>query len=71
MRLSEMPIAWERSHDPPGNTAAGALAPKTILNDHDSEPLDRALNDLINEDQWIEDFIKRLNCTIGDMARKK
>jgi hypothetical protein len=46
--------------------------PKTTSSDKDDcEQLDRALNDLIREDLWINDFIKRLNYTIGDMVRKK
>ena len=34
-----------------------------------SEPLERALEELVQEDQW--DFIKRLNCAIADVVRKK
>jgi hypothetical protein len=45
--------------------------PKTISSDEDCEQLDRALNDLMKEDQWINDFIKRLNYTIEDIVRKK
>jgi hypothetical protein len=36
-----------------------------------SEPLERALEELVQEDQWIDDFIKRLNCAIADVVRKK
>jgi len=45
--------------------------PKTISSDEDSKRLDRALSDLMNEEQWINDFIKRLNYTIEDIVRKK
>jgi hypothetical protein len=45
--------------------------PKTISSDNDYERLDRALKDLMKEDQWIDDFIKRLNTTIEDIVRKK
>ena len=43
------------------------LAP--ILSD-ENERLDRALEDLI-QDQWINDFIERLNYVIEDIGRKK
>jgi hypothetical protein len=36
----------------------------------DDERLDRALEDMV-KDQWINDFIKRLNYTIGDIVRKR
>ncbi len=63
MRLRETPIAWVRTHhDPARNTAAGASA--------DCERLDRALEGLI-KNQWVDDFIKRLNYTIEDIVRKK
>jgi hypothetical protein len=45
--------------------------PKTISSDKDYEQLDRALKDLLKEDQWVNDFIKRLNYTIEDIRRKK
>ena len=44
--------------------------PPRIISDEDHERLDRALKDL-EEDRWITDFIKRLNYTIGDIARKE
>jgi hypothetical protein len=44
---------------------------KTTSSDEDGERLDRALSDLMNEDQWIKDFIKRLNYTIEDSALKR
>ena len=43
--------------------------PLTPISEED-EQLDRALEDLI-QDQWINDFIKRLNYAIEDIGRKK
>jgi hypothetical protein len=43
--------------------------PKTLSSDEDCER--RALEDLIKENQWVDDFIKRLNYTIEDVVRKK
>jgi hypothetical protein len=37
--------------------------PETTSSDEDYERLDRALRDLI-DDQWVNDFIKRLNYVI-------
>ena len=42
---------------------------KTISSDKDYEQLDRALKEI--EDQWVNDFIKRLNYRIEDIRRKK
>jgi hypothetical protein len=44
---------------------------EAISNDQYDEVLERALDDLMKQDQRIEDFIKRLNYTIEDIARKK
>jgi hypothetical protein len=44
--------------------------PRTISSD-EREPRDRALEDLAKENQWIDDFVKRLNYTIEDMVGKK
>ena len=41
-----------------------------ITGDQDHERLDHALEDLVKH-EWIGDFIKRLNCTIGDLIRKR
>jgi hypothetical protein len=46
------------------------LPPKTISSDDEDERLDRALEDLV-ENQWVNDFVKRLNYTIEDIVRKK
>jgi hypothetical protein len=35
------------------------------------EPLDRALQELVQNDQWIDDFIKRLSDAIDDVVRDK
>lgn len=35
------------------------------------EPLDRALQELVQNDQWVGDFIKRLNGAIQDIVREK
>jgi hypothetical protein len=45
--------------------------PKTISSDEDCERLDPALEKIIKENQWVEDFVKRLNYTIEDIVRKK
>jgi hypothetical protein len=37
----------------------------------DRERLDPALEDLVKEDQWVADFITRLNYAIEDIVRKK
>jgi hypothetical protein len=41
-----------------------------ITGDQDHERLDHALEELV-KDEWIDDFIERLNCTIGDIVRKR
>jgi hypothetical protein len=47
------------------------LWPETIGSDKGDQRLDRALKDLSKEDQWLDDFIKRLNYTIENIVRKK
>jgi len=42
----------------------------TIPGDKDHERLDRALEKPV-KDEWVDDFIERLNCTIGDLVRKR
>jgi hypothetical protein len=44
---------------------------QAISNEQDDELLKRALGDLMQQDQWIDDFIKRLNHTIEDIVRKQ
>jgi len=46
-------------------------AAKAISDDRDDERLERALGDFMKQDQWIDDFIKRLNHTLKDIGRKK
>ena len=41
-------------------------SPARIVKDH--EPLERALKE--TEDRWIDDFTRRLNGAIADVARK-
>jgi hypothetical protein len=45
--------------------------PKTISSDKQYERLDRALMDLMKEDQWIDDSIKRFNTSIEGIVRKR
>ena len=33
--------------------------------------MERALEELVQEDQWSDDFIKRLNHAIADIVREK
>ena len=44
--------------------------PRKTLSSDEDERLDRALEDLV-ENQWVNDFVKRLNYTIEDIVRKK
>jgi len=46
-------------------------SPKTISSTQDFERFDRALSELEDEDQWINDFIKRLNCVVEEIGHKK
>jgi hypothetical protein len=41
----------------------------TIAINKNDERLDRIVQDML-DDQWIDDFIKHLNCTIEDIDRK-
>ena len=52
-------------------TPPPTLRPPTLSSDEDCERLDRALEDIMKENQWVDDFIKRLNYTIEDIVRKK
>jgi hypothetical protein len=47
------------------------LWPPSLRSTEHLEPLDRALEELVHEDQWIADLIKRLNYAIADAVRKK
>jgi hypothetical protein len=46
-------------------------SPATITCDEDCERLDRALEALEMEDQWINSFIKRLNRTLEEIGQSK
>lgn len=43
--------------------------PTSILSDTNYQQSDRALDE--SEDQWVNDFIKRLDCAIEDIDRNK
>jgi hypothetical protein len=47
------------------------LRPPDVASPEHHEPLDRALEELVKDDQWIVDFIRRLNCAIEEITRKK
>jgi hypothetical protein len=47
-----------------------APAYKITINE-DQDRRDRALEELVKEDHWITEFIKRLNFAIEDIGRKK
>ena len=55
IHLQAAPPLW-----PPGDAGTEA-----------HEPMERALEELVQEDQWIDDFIKRLNHAIADIVREK
>jgi hypothetical protein len=58
MRSKEAPMAWARSHDdPPRSTAAPSACGRE---DHELDP---ALEHLVKQEQWLDDFIERLNYT--------
>jgi hypothetical protein len=62
MRSREWLILEVRSqHDRPSKTA-------TAAKDDIERQRRRAVKEV--EDQWVNDFIKRLNCTIDDIGRK-
>ena len=47
------------------------LPPAPIADEKADERADCTLDDLMKEDQWINDFIRRLNYAIEDIVRKK
>ena len=47
------------------------LRPADVGSPEHHEPLDRARGELVKDDQWIVDFIKRLKYAIEDIARKQ
>jgi hypothetical protein len=54
----------------PANTAPMLWSPRTAPGGQGHELLDRALNDLEKEDQWVNDFIKRLHYAVEDPGHK-
>jgi hypothetical protein len=52
-------------------TPTPTLCPPRPTSAEDHGRLGHALVDLVKEDQWAADFIKRLNYTIEDIVRKK
>ena len=72
MRFRETPIAKARCSMIARETPPQLLWPaKAISNDQDDELPERGLGYLMKQDQWIDDFIKRLNYTIEDIVRKQ
>jgi hypothetical protein len=60
-KLQGTPIAKARCrHDHPRSAAPDGLAPKITV-DEDQDRLDRALEELMKEDHWMNEFIERLN----------
>lgn len=47
------------------------FCPPTLSSTEHHEPLDRAPEELAQDDQWIADFIMRLSCAVDDLGRKK
>jgi hypothetical protein len=45
--------------------------PAIISSDQDGERLERALLDLVTEDQCVHGFMERLNTAIDEIVRKK
>jgi len=50
---------------------AATVWPRDVAGTEKQEPLDRALEELVQQDHWIDDFIERLNHAIDDIVRKK
>jgi hypothetical protein len=55
----------------PQDTAPMLWSPRTAPGHQGDEMRDRALDELENEDQWVNDFIERLNYAIEDIGREK
>ena len=55
----------------PQNTAPMLWSPRTAAGHQGHELLDRALDELEQEDQWVNDFIERLNDAVEEIGRKK
>jgi hypothetical protein len=52
---------------------AAALAswPRDAIAEENQEPLQPALQEMVQNDQWIDDFIERLNYAVRDIVKKK
>lgn len=51
----------------------GAAAPASSPCDarENQEPLQPALREMVQNDQWIDDFIERLNYAVRNIVKKK
>ena len=45
--------------------------PAIISSEQDGERLERALHDLVKEDERVRDFMQRLKAAIAEIVRKK
>lgn len=45
--------------------------PRDATAREDQEPLQPALQEMVQNDQWIDDFIERLNYAVRDIVKKK
>lgn len=54
----------------PERPSATGWSPRPISGDNDDARLHGALRDIAKEDQWINEFIKRLNDVIEDAGHK-
>jgi hypothetical protein len=41
------------------------------ISSDENQQLEHALENIVNDERWISDFIRRLNCAVEDMAHKK
>ena len=51
--------------------AAPASWPRDATAGENEEPLQPALQEMVQNDQWIDDFIERLNYAVRDIVKKK
>ena len=52
----------------PEKCAPALLSPAPILGDKDHQPSDHVLD--ASEDQWVNDFIRRLHRAVADIDRR-
>ncbi|MFH1339961.1 MAG: hypothetical protein ABIL01_01935 [Pseudomonadota bacterium] len=50
---------------------AAASWPHDAIAGENQEPLQPALREMVQNDQWIDDFIERLNYAVRDIVKKK